>query len=140
MKNSWHVNSCVGVIKLPTRHNEDEKSVLDKSGFGDWSINVNGWLRNDINLLLEANNMEDISYICSKIMTLRKVDRFKNMSDKDILASIKPRLLQSPSEMDMYLTYLNDNIQNISKEVKEQIKEDSSKIQFNENAPTDENI
>lgn len=117
---------------------DSKPSIVDNSLSEDWNINAHGFIRNDINLLLESENLNDMSYVVSKVMNLKKEDRFKGMSDKEILSSIKPRLIQSPAEMDAYLDYIQSSMNSIAKSVlsdqsnKEKVEKDDT-IKFNNN-------
>lgn len=117
----------------------DEISVVENYPAEMQNINEHGFIRNDISQIMMAQMPQDLDYIINRISLAKKESKFSGMSDKDILFTIKPRLLQSPAEIDKYLKYLDDNMSEVEKQIIAEKEKENPSIKFNENETPDEN-
>lgn len=117
----------------------DDLSVVENYPAEMQNINEHGFIRNDISQIMMAQLPQDLDYIINRINLMKKENKFSDMSDKDILLTIKPRLLQSPAEIDKYLQYLDDNMTDAEKQILAEKEKENPTIKFNDNESTDEN-
>lgn len=117
----------------------DEESVVENYPAEMQNINEHGFIRNDISQIMLAQMPQDLDYILNRISLAKKESKFSGMSDKDILLTIKPRLLQSPAEIEKYLQYLDENMSDVEKQIIAEKEKENPSIKFNENETPDEN-
>lgn len=123
-------NKLVSDFRFPFRE-IDEISIVENYPSEMQNINEHGFIRNDISQILLAQFPTDIDWVLNRISLARKENKFNGMSDKDILLSIKPRLLQSPAEIDNYLSYIDQYMNDIQKDYI--VDANDGKIKFDEN-------
>lgn len=128
-------------IGIPPRDLSNEFTILDKTMCEDYNLNSHGFIRNDINVLLEANSMQEMQYVAQKFQERKTQDLYKDASDEDILKTIKPRLMQSPAEMESFLKYVDSVISELGDEAKKAAEtQKEGSIEFNPNDEPNEKV
>lgn len=128
-------------IGIPSRDLSKEVSILDKTMCEDYNLNAHGFIRNDINVLLEANTMQEMQYVAQKFQERKTQDLYKDASDEDILKTIKPRLMQSPAEMESFLNYVDSVMSELGDEAKKAVEtQKDGTIDFDSKDVPDEKV
>lgn len=92
-----------------------EKSIVDQFPCEDFNRTQYGTLRNDIAALVAAQTEQEFNLILSRLQELRADDQYQGMSDDELLAHIKPRLMQDPVELARFGEYVG-NIEKVKME------------------------
>lgn len=93
-----------------------EINDLDPAGLADqlpaapFTINENGFPDSDIVQLANASSDAEFASIASRLQEIKTHDEFAGLSTHDIIARIKPRLCQDPTELMKFVEYLDANV------------------------------
>lgn len=101
----WSIKSIV----LPTRVFSDMKSVapIDQYDAQEFNINECGVIRNDISKLARAQSQSEFDSIMRKIGQNKAVFNIKDGQKlQEVFDSIRPRQLQTPSELAGFAEYM----------------------------------
>lgn len=83
-----------------------EKSIVDQFPAEEFNVTPHGTLRNDVAALVAAQTEQEFNLILSRLMELKADDQYQNMSDKELLQRIKPRMMQDPAELERFGEYV----------------------------------
>lgn len=93
------------------------------------------YIKSDITLMSEIGNTDNVTPAISDELrirgTMRESTPLNNLSDSEIVSSIKPRGIQSMVELERFGNFLDDNVkETLDKEKREELKEQYKKFLF----------
>lgn len=81
------------------------KRSYDVSGVSEYGINASGFIRSDFAELQERQDASSLARLLSRFVELKEDDSNKNLSDEQIFDLLRPRVLQTPAELDRFEQY-----------------------------------
>lgn len=101
-------------VESPVYKQKDSKDLIvavDQYNSQDFNRGFNGFPANDLTLLERAQSLAECQLIAQRLQEFKVNNpNTDGMSDADILKTIKPRLYQSPSEVNRWLDYYYENV------------------------------
>lgn len=92
---------------------------------GDYSVNDNGFLRNDFSELNARNDSYHMALALSRLREFKSQGNLPpNATLEDAVKLIRPRWCQSPAELDRFEVYLMDHALDLYKSLKSETPED----------------
>lgn len=85
-----------------------DRRVFDTSFLSDYAINESGHIRSDFAVLQEQNDSLANFRLLQRIEEYGKIDVNKDKTVEQILAEIKPRMVETPAERDRFEQYCLD--------------------------------
>lgn len=86
-----------------------KRRSYDTSVVSDYVINEAGHIRSDFAVLNETNDALAMQKLLGRVMAYSEVDVNKGKSLQQILSEIKPRVAETPAELDRFEKYCIDN-------------------------------
>lgn len=86
------------------------KVAIDQYPSEDFNIGFSGRPANDLTLLERAQSMSEVQLVLSRLQQYKANNPNVDKTDKEIIAEIVPRWVQSPSEIDRFMDYYYQNV------------------------------
>ena len=85
--------------------------AIDQYNAQSFNLGFNGFPANDLTLLERAQTLAECQLIAQRLQEVKVANpNLEGKSDADIIKMIKPRVVQSPAEVERYLDYYYNNV------------------------------
>lgn len=79
--------------------------VVDQYSGQEFNINQFGWMKSDVDILLQADSLSVQEKIMSRLQLLKDDPSNKDKSDQELIQSLIPRTVQSYGELSMFMDW-----------------------------------
>lgn len=98
-------------ISIATCRVEKPRVVpIDQYASQDFNRGFNGLPANDLTLLERAQTLAEAQLVASRLSEIRSTSDLSDLSDREIVARIKPAWVQTPAEIDRFMDYYYNNV------------------------------
>lgn len=125
-------------VSMRDEKDNERVTVVDDFPSKDFNINPDtGFPSSEITLLLRAQNAEQFNMLAQRVKEIRSENLFPvDAPVSDIIASIKPVLLQSPSELQYYAEQVANRVLNLELLSREKASESKEAIPNEQSSTT----
>ena len=96
-----------GCVQTP---NPEPAGLADQLAAAPFVVNENGFPDSDIVQLVNASSDAEFTSIASRLQEIKTQPEYKGLSNKDLIARVKPRVLQDPTELMRFVEYLDSSV------------------------------